>query len=260
MIDVSLKVAILRLLLKFKNELNQSMLFISHDIATAAMISDRIAVMYLGKIVEIGSTREIPSNPMHPYTKALLSAIPSIRRRRIEEIAIKGEIADPTNPPPGCRFHPRCPFKMDICDQRAMKGYIQYATKPPIEFKGPTYEASSPKLIIRITLSDSIVHINKLLWVEIELEGQMAYKLGLLRVAILNSNAEKVYDVYMMFPHRTIAPNSEIPSKEVYTFVWRASKNPSGEVEVTPGKYFIIVKANIEGKELTVKGEFTIVE
>jgi len=118
MIDASLKAAILRLLLKFKNELNQSMLFISHDIATAAMISDRIAVMYLGKIVEIGSTREILSNPMHPYTKAVLSAIPSIRRRRVEEIAIKGEIADPTNPPPGCRFHPRCPFKMDICSKQ----------------------------------------------------------------------------------------------------------------------------------------------
>ncbi len=151
-------------------------------------------------------------------------------------------------------------FNAGINNQQAMKGYIQYVTKPPLEFKGPTYEVSSPRLIIRITLSDSIVHINKLLWVEIELEGQMAYKLGLVRVTILNSNAEKVYDVYMMLPHRTIAPNSEIPSKEAYIFVWRASKNPSGEVEVTPGEYIIIVKACIEGEELTVEGGFTVIE
>ncbi len=83
------------------------------------MISDRIAVMYLGKIVEIGSTREILNNPVHPYTKALLSAIPSIRRKRVEEIAIKGEIADLTNPPTGCRFHPRCPYKMDYVVSRS---------------------------------------------------------------------------------------------------------------------------------------------
>ena len=115
MIDVSLRAAILRLLLKFKNELNQSMLFISHDIATAAVISDRIAVMYLGKMMEIGTTKQILENPLHPYTRALIEAIPSIKRRPAKKISIKGEIADPINPPKGCRFHPRCPYTKDIC-------------------------------------------------------------------------------------------------------------------------------------------------
>jgi peptide/nickel transport system ATP-binding protein len=116
MIDASMRASILELLDNFKKEYNLSMLFITHDIDIGKLISDRIAVMYLGKIVEIGRTKDILTNPQHPYTKALMEAVPSIaRRKREKKIKIKGEIPNAIDIPPGCRFHPRCPFAKDIC-------------------------------------------------------------------------------------------------------------------------------------------------
>jgi len=116
MIDVSLRASILDLMLDFRRELNLSYLFITHDLAVAKYISDRIAIMYLGKIVEMGSTREIFTNPLHPYTKALLSAIPVPNpESRRERIKLPGEIPSAIEIPSGCRFHPRCPSKIDIC-------------------------------------------------------------------------------------------------------------------------------------------------
>jgi len=114
MIDVSLRVSILELLSSFKKEYRTSMLLITHDLGIATIVSENIAVMYLGKIVEIGPTREIISSPAHPYTIGLLSSIPSLKKR-IKKITIAGEIADPKNPPSGCRFHPRCPFATNKC-------------------------------------------------------------------------------------------------------------------------------------------------
>ena len=116
MIDVSLRASILDLMLDFRRELNLSYLFITHDLAVAKYISDRIAIMYLGKIVEMGSIREIFTNPLHPYTKALLSAIPVPNpESRRERIKLPGEIPSAIEIPSGCRFHPRCPGKMDVC-------------------------------------------------------------------------------------------------------------------------------------------------
>jgi len=116
MIDVSMRASILELLESFKEEYNLSMLFITHDIAVAKLIADRIAVMYLGKIVEIGPTQEVLNSPVHPYTLALIQAVPSLRKReKRKQIEITGDVPNAVNPPSGCRFHPRCPFMTEEC-------------------------------------------------------------------------------------------------------------------------------------------------
>ncbi|HEU97703.1 MAG TPA: ABC transporter ATP-binding protein [Fervidicoccus fontis] len=118
MLDMSIKASIVSLLESFRRESGLSMLFITHDLSIAKLISDRVAIMYLGKIVEIGGMRQIIENPAHPYTKALLEAVPSISRRKKEKtIELKGEMPDPRNPPSGCRFRNRCPFASNICSE-----------------------------------------------------------------------------------------------------------------------------------------------
>ncbi|ASJ17079.1 oligopeptide ABC transporter ATP-binding protein [Thermococcus chitonophagus] len=119
MIDVSMRAAILDLLESFRKEYNMSQLFITHDIAVGKLIADRIAVMYLGKIVEIGPTGEVLKNPAHPYTMALIQAVPSIARKKKEKkIEITGEVPNAANPPSGCRFHPRCPLATEECKSK----------------------------------------------------------------------------------------------------------------------------------------------
>ncbi len=116
MIDVSMRASILDLLESFRKDYNLSMLFITHDIAVAKLIADRMAVMYLGKIVEIGKTRDLINNPIHPYTKALIQAAPSISRvDEKDRIELKGEVPNAVNPPEGCRLRNRCPFAAEIC-------------------------------------------------------------------------------------------------------------------------------------------------
>ncbi|RLE12169.1 oligopeptide ABC transporter ATP-binding protein [Candidatus Aerophobetes bacterium] len=116
MADVSIRVLLLELMMKLKEEFDLTYLFITHDLATAKYICNRFAIMYLGKIVEIGTLKEVYKNPLHPYTKALLSAVPvpDPKARKAKEIP-EGEIPNPINPPPGCRFHPRCKYRMKIC-------------------------------------------------------------------------------------------------------------------------------------------------
>ncbi|WP_456478721.1 ABC transporter ATP-binding protein [Geoglobus ahangari] len=114
MIDVSLRASILQLLMEFKRDYNLSMIFITHDISVGKIVSDRIAVMYLGRIVEIGDIDEVIHHPRHPYTAALLSSVPSFVKRR-ESVEIRGDIANPIDIPKGCRFHPRCPLARDKC-------------------------------------------------------------------------------------------------------------------------------------------------
>ncbi len=118
MADVSVRALLLELMMRLKEELELTYLYITHDLATAKYICDRIAIMYLGKIVEVGPLREIYSNPLHPYTEALLSAVPVPDPRALrKKVLPKGEIPNPINPPSGCRFHPRCPYAMEICSQ-----------------------------------------------------------------------------------------------------------------------------------------------
>lgn len=116
MIDVSLRTTLIDLMLNLRKEFGLTYLFITHDLAVAKYISDRIAIMYLGKIVEIGAKEELFSNPLHPYTQALLSAIPVPDPERKQKIIeLKGEVPSAINIPPGCRFHPRCPKAFDKC-------------------------------------------------------------------------------------------------------------------------------------------------
>jgi len=116
MIDVSLRTTIIDLMLGFRKELGLTYLFITHDLAVAKYISDRIAVMYLGKIIEIGSKERLFLKPMHPYTQALMSAIPvPDPKRKRKPIELKGEVPSAINIPSGCRFHPRCPDKKETC-------------------------------------------------------------------------------------------------------------------------------------------------
>ena len=119
-LDVSVQAQILNLLEDLQEKLKLSYLFISHDISVVGYISDRIGVMYLGKIVEEMSAEKIWENSMHPYTQSLISAvpIPSLEVRKKKRIVLRGEVPSPVNPPSGCRFHPRCPHAMDICKHK----------------------------------------------------------------------------------------------------------------------------------------------
>jgi len=116
MADVSVRVLLLDLMMDLKDEFNLTYLFVTHDLATAKYICDRIAIMYLGKIVELGTLEQVYTNPRHPYTQALLAAVPvpDPKARRTYPIP-KGEIPDPLEPPSGCRFHPRCPECGERC-------------------------------------------------------------------------------------------------------------------------------------------------
>lgn len=119
MLDVSIRSEVLKLLLSLIEKYNTSFLYITHDIAVARHMCDSIAVMYLGKIVEKGPTEDLIHKPLHPYTEALIAAVPvpDPTARRIE-VRIKGEVPSAVNPPPGCRFHTRCPHAMEICRKK----------------------------------------------------------------------------------------------------------------------------------------------
>ena len=122
-LDVSIQAQILNLLKSLQKELHLTLLFVGHGLGAVNYVSDRIAVMYLGKIVEIGEAKEIFRHPVHPYTQALIEAVPvpdpEEKERRKEFLA--GEIGDSANPPMGCRFHPRCPYATPECAKQVPK-------------------------------------------------------------------------------------------------------------------------------------------
>ena len=125
-LDVSIQAQVLKLLKKLQEERNLTYLFITHDLSVVEYVSDRIAVMYLGKVVELATTKELFKNTLHPYTRALLSAIPivDITKRR-KRIPLQGDVPSPVNPPSGCPFHPRCPSCKEKCkvDKSALTAY-----------------------------------------------------------------------------------------------------------------------------------------
>jgi peptide/nickel transport system ATP-binding protein len=115
-LDVSVQAQILNLMLELQEQLGLTYLFVAHDLSVVRHISDRVAVMYVGRIVETAKTEELFSRPLHPYTEALLSAVPKPDPRlRSERIVLQGEVADPANPPPGCYFNPRCAYANEEC-------------------------------------------------------------------------------------------------------------------------------------------------
>jgi peptide/nickel transport system ATP-binding protein len=134
-LDVSVQAQILRLLREIQLEHNLTYLFISHNLSVVEYISDRVAVMYVGKIVEVGRTEEVFRRPAHPYTEALLSAVPTIQSHDAPITArriLEGEVADPANVPSGCAFHPRCVYAAEICrSQEPPQVDIAPAGQPP---------------------------------------------------------------------------------------------------------------------------------
>lgn len=122
-LDVSTQAAILVTLEELQDRLGLSYLFISHDLGVVRHVSDRIAVMYLGRIVEEGAAADIYDDPRHPYTRALLSAIPQVRPGSRTRVAVRGDLPDPSDPPAGCSFHTRCPVAIDAC----------HDVRPPLE-------------------------------------------------------------------------------------------------------------------------------
>ena len=132
-LDVSVQAQILNLMQDLQEELRLTYLFISHDLSVVQYICHRVAVMYVGKIVEVASTEDLFTQPRHPYTQALLSSVP-VPNPAIESrgMVLEGEVADPANPPSGCYFHPRCPFAQDICREK----------EPPLKEVSPGRYAS----------------------------------------------------------------------------------------------------------------------
>ena len=122
MLDVSIRAEILKLMLKLRDEFGLSYLFITHDLATARHMCHRIAIMYLGKIVEMAPMEKLIREPLHPYTEALLAAVP-VPDPTAEKVRvlIRGEVPSPLNPPPGCRFHTRCPYATEKCRREEPK-------------------------------------------------------------------------------------------------------------------------------------------
>jgi peptide/nickel transport system ATP-binding protein/oligopeptide transport system ATP-binding protein len=117
-LDVSIQSQVLNILKDLQQEFGLTYLFIAHNLSVVEHVSDRVAVMYLGKMVELTTREELFRNPLHPYTKALMSAIPVPNpRMKRQRVILKGDVPSPLNPPKGCRFHPRCPVAMERCSQ-----------------------------------------------------------------------------------------------------------------------------------------------
>jgi len=115
-LDVTVQAGILELLKELKQQTNAAFVFISHDLSVLYQVSDRVAIMYAGKVVEVGPRDAVFREPKHPYTQMLMEAVPTLEPHELK--GIKGEVPDLRNPPKGCMFHPRCPYAMPICRER----------------------------------------------------------------------------------------------------------------------------------------------
>ena len=118
-LDVSIQAQVLNLFMDLKDALGLTYLFISHDLGVVRHISDRVLIMYLGRVVESGPASELFADPNHPYTQALLAEVGRLTPKKRKFVPVKGEIPSPLAPPSGCHFHPRCPYAMDKCKKAA---------------------------------------------------------------------------------------------------------------------------------------------
>ena len=145
-LDVSIQAQIIQLLTDLKREMGLTYLFISHDISVIGYLSDRVAVMYLGELVEFGPVEDVLERPRHPYTQSLMSAVPEVdrpgQRRRVR---LEGDLPSPLAPPPGCRFHTRCPFAIERCQREA----------PRTEVVGPGHTVACHRLAETLSLLDT---------------------------------------------------------------------------------------------------------
>ena len=142
-LDVSIQAQIIALLQELKQEMGLTYLFISHDISVIGYLADRVAVMYLGEIVEMGPVDDILARPRHPYTQSLMSAVPELETEgRRGRVRLKGDLPSPLTPPPGCKFHTRCPLAIDVCRRVA----------PVTEAVGPGHTAACHRLHENISL------------------------------------------------------------------------------------------------------------
>jgi len=115
-LDVSVQAQVINLMMNLQDQLGLTYMFVSHDLSVVSQISDRVVVMYVGRVAEVGTPHELFHSPKHPYTSALISALPKLDpRQRGKRAVLEGEVANPAYPPPGCYFHPRCPFAIDKC-------------------------------------------------------------------------------------------------------------------------------------------------
>jgi peptide/nickel transport system ATP-binding protein len=151
-LDVSVQAQILNLMLELQEQLGLTYLFVAHDLSVVKHISERVAVMYVGKIVEVAKTEELFYAPRHPYTEALLSAVPNPDPRlRSQRIVLEGEVADPANPPSGCYFHPRCRYAKEVCrteapvqEEISPRHFVSCHRAHEISLRGVTKKKVSP--------------------------------------------------------------------------------------------------------------------
>jgi peptide/nickel transport system ATP-binding protein len=137
-LDVSIQAQILNLLISLQDDFNLTYIFIAHDLSVVQYVSDRVAVMYLGKIVELAKSIDLYANPRHPYTISLLSAVPVADPEvQSKQIILEGDVPSPVSPPSGCTFHPRCPHRIDICSEvvpvleKDQNGHVIACHNPP---------------------------------------------------------------------------------------------------------------------------------
>jgi peptide/nickel transport system ATP-binding protein len=154
-LDVSVQAAVVNLLLELQNEYNTTMMFIAHDLSVVRFISDFVAVMYLGRIAEIGPAEAIYAPPYHPYTEALLSAVP-IPDPEAEQkhIRLSGDVPSPLNPPSGCRFHTRCPRRESLPDG----GKVCVEENPPWRDNGNGHRIACHIPLDELRSVDSVIH------------------------------------------------------------------------------------------------------